>query len=338
MENCIYIESNISLTYNKQEHVLPAGLGCVDKLEQGLVSDQANIIFSKYELDFLENTPLGFVRQRNIGKRGNLNKPVPTIVCNFGSNESDPELYVSIFDKTYGIAQLLIRDNDCAKMHAPSESEGYIFFELLKKITKETKFKFSILPNCKTKTIIIAYCNKKWYCYHSFIIKTREYYEQIVDCIINTISQLPNQLHEIQPVIKKEPKNKDIYVGKIMNTSSFINEYRVIIKTIINSLCYLFGRKIATDESLKEMKKFALGELEQLNIKHKKWIQLSDETIEIHPHIIKFYYDERWHCKISLFDEWFYDFELPIDLSSHLKNNQPKEYIVNWQNRTSEIK
>lgn len=53
---CIYYGDLPELTYKSREHVLPAALGCSTKLESGVVSDQANELFSPIERDVLEHS------------------------------------------------------------------------------------------------------------------------------------------------------------------------------------------------------------------------------------------------------------------------------------------
>ena len=60
-KQCIYFESK-ELTYNKQEHVIPAGLGGTVKLPRGYVSDQANEMFSKLEVIALRTTLIAGLR------------------------------------------------------------------------------------------------------------------------------------------------------------------------------------------------------------------------------------------------------------------------------------
>ncbi|MBU3169903.1 hypothetical protein [Clostridium estertheticum] len=75
MDNCIYLgRLSEELTYNSQEHLIPAGLGGRLKLPKGFVSDQANEKFSKYELFGLRKSLLTGNRMRHgPGKRGNQN-------------------------------------------------------------------------------------------------------------------------------------------------------------------------------------------------------------------------------------------------------------------------
>lgn len=71
---CIYLcNSKTDLLYKKQEHVIPASLGGKAKLPRGMVSDQANELFSKYEMVAVRNTFLSINRNNNgPGKRGSL--------------------------------------------------------------------------------------------------------------------------------------------------------------------------------------------------------------------------------------------------------------------------
>lgn len=70
---CIYLGDSPELTYNEQEHVLPAALGCCTKLEKGVVSDQANEYFSPIERDVIERSFIQIPRIINgPGKRGKL--------------------------------------------------------------------------------------------------------------------------------------------------------------------------------------------------------------------------------------------------------------------------
>lgn len=75
MEQCAYLfDRGEKLTYTKQEHIISAGIGGICMLPKGYVSDQANELFSKYELKCLRYSPLLIERVRyGPGKRGSLN-------------------------------------------------------------------------------------------------------------------------------------------------------------------------------------------------------------------------------------------------------------------------
>lgn len=75
MEQCVYLfDREKKLTYKKQEHIISAGIGGIRTLPKGYVSDQANELFSKYELKCLRYSPLLIERARyGPGKRGSFN-------------------------------------------------------------------------------------------------------------------------------------------------------------------------------------------------------------------------------------------------------------------------
>lgn len=74
METCIYLfDKKSGLSYKKREHVISAGIGGKRTLPKGYVSDQANELFSKYELMCLRYSPIQIARARyGPGKRGSL--------------------------------------------------------------------------------------------------------------------------------------------------------------------------------------------------------------------------------------------------------------------------
>ena len=68
---CIYYGNRMDLTYFEEEHVFPAGLGGISKLQRGTVSDQANKLFSKMELELMHHSLLSTTRALlGPGKRG----------------------------------------------------------------------------------------------------------------------------------------------------------------------------------------------------------------------------------------------------------------------------
>lgn len=70
---CIYYKDHTNLTYDSQEHIIPAGLGGNKKLPKEYVSSQFNNAISALELDFLRNSIISINRQLiGPGKRGKL--------------------------------------------------------------------------------------------------------------------------------------------------------------------------------------------------------------------------------------------------------------------------
>lgn len=46
MAQCIYYKNRIGLTFNKREHIFPKAIGGIERLDAGIVSDQANEFFA----------------------------------------------------------------------------------------------------------------------------------------------------------------------------------------------------------------------------------------------------------------------------------------------------
>lgn len=94
MNKCIYLKTDENQTFDKEEHIFPAGLGGIEKLPKGYVSDYVNgEVFSKLELIFMRESIIAIDRMfLGPGKRGNLSKKKETkskmaIYCN--SNNKD---------------------------------------------------------------------------------------------------------------------------------------------------------------------------------------------------------------------------------------------------------
>ena len=68
---CIYFKNVKNLSYSKQEHIFPAGLGGNQKLANGIVSDRANELFSPHELTLMRHSLIALDRMLfGPGKRG----------------------------------------------------------------------------------------------------------------------------------------------------------------------------------------------------------------------------------------------------------------------------
>ena len=46
MAQCIYYKNRMGLTFNKREHIFPKAIGGIERLDAGVVSDQANEFFA----------------------------------------------------------------------------------------------------------------------------------------------------------------------------------------------------------------------------------------------------------------------------------------------------
>lgn len=105
---CIYLGNEENLTYKKQEHVFPAGLGGKQMLAHGIVSDQANELFSPLELKLMRHSLISFERMMyGPGKRGSLSPAKASrSAVNVGLQDNGkPILCYTAAGKPYNIPQ-----------------------------------------------------------------------------------------------------------------------------------------------------------------------------------------------------------------------------------------
>jgi len=188
--NCIYLsKSRKELSYLKQEHIIPAALGGNAKLSKGIVSDEANELFSKYELKALRNSFLS-INRNNLGpgKRGSLsvnNVTNPTIklfeaVNNEQSSHIDAEyapirLGFLFIGEAYIISQIFFPINNDWSIKIPrfvmdSTSKDAVFsiqqfWVNLEKFIKNKDKKYTLIKSelkRQDKYVLIGAHNGKW--------------------------------------------------------------------------------------------------------------------------------------------------------------------------------
>lgn len=122
---CIYNEKEEDqATFEKREHVFPAGIGGINMLNQGDVSDEINEFFSKLELQFMRESIIQIPRMfLGPGKRGSLNKKKSkkldenTSVIGFNHDKKDESIYISQLSKIFfrGINKIFWRKKNIWK-------------------------------------------------------------------------------------------------------------------------------------------------------------------------------------------------------------------------------
>lgn len=120
---CIYLGNSENLTYRKQEHVFPAGLGGKRMLDYGVVSDQANELFSPMELKLMRHSLIAFERMMyGPGKRGSHNPAKASkSAVNVGlQDDGQPILCYTAAGKPYNIPQFHRHGNE-AMISIPNE-------------------------------------------------------------------------------------------------------------------------------------------------------------------------------------------------------------------------
>ena len=132
------------LTYKNQEHIFPAGLGGKQMLPKGVVSDQANRLFSPLELKLMRHSLLAIDRMFfGPGKRGSRNpSKASKSVVNVGLQDDGlPVLCYTAAGNPYNIPQFHIHKKaevtiSVPKGHADTEKQFQDFLNALKDFAK----------------------------------------------------------------------------------------------------------------------------------------------------------------------------------------------------------
>ena len=181
---CIYLKkSKPDLKFIKREHVIPAGIGGIEKLPRGYVSDEANEFFSPLELIALRKTILA-VNRENVGpgKRGTLNvkkvkSPSIRVLKDTDKNGDNFKLGFVFAGETYMIPQLQMDFNDDESSYKPTyfsttfevENGKQILYDFRQKLirflrNKGRSFKLVQMPFETDKHFInIGFYNGNWF-------------------------------------------------------------------------------------------------------------------------------------------------------------------------------
>lgn len=165
---CIYLGNSENLTYQKQEHVFPAGLGGKRVLDHGIVSDQANELFSPMELKLMRHSLIAFERMMyGPGKRGSHNPAKASkSAVNVGLQDDGlPILCYTAVGKPYNIPQFHRHGNE-ATISVPHEcADGKKQIKSFLKALEHFREKFTFLKSehIPTGDIIIGFSEGTYY-------------------------------------------------------------------------------------------------------------------------------------------------------------------------------
>lgn len=272
MGYCIYYkQTDQQLNFDKEEHVIPAGLGGIEKLKKGTVSDEANMKFSKLETVVLRNSFIGLNRRNNgPGKRGNLNvKKVKTPIMHvLKQEEGSPIDFLLGFifaGESYIIPQIII-DYDVKtstfsinymSMVLNEESIGNFPLDLDKKLIqffndKKLVWKLVDSPFITNKNFInIGYYQNKWYATTSLRKLNKNFLAaDILPILVEKLRKSPDKNELAQPkVLNKIPLRYE----DALNTDASIF-YFMYLKTAFNALALFKGTEFVCTEIFDEVR------------------------------------------------------------------------------------
>ena len=278
MNQCIYYRhSTHNLHFEKQEHVIPAGLGGITKLDKGMVSDEANEMFSKIELKALRESFIA-VNRMNLGpgKRGNLNfnkikNPVMRVLQPENKNHEIEFLLGFIYaGKSYIIPQLVLIFNDVKGtvkpifMTSPFHEDNIKEFPLdfnkkLRLFLKNHKRNFNLVKmpfQTNSHFITVGFYKGKWYAATS---------HEIINMDILALEILPmvEDMIKKQIFYKQNPKLPDnlpnFRYTETLNMNSDIF-YFMYVKTAFNALALFKGSEFINGEIFNSVRKAIINQ------------------------------------------------------------------------------
>ncbi|RLQ84879.1 hypothetical protein [Planomicrobium sp. Y74] len=353
MARCIYYKDRDDLRFDKQEHIIPAGLGGKQMLEKGVVSDEANENFSKTELRVLRDSLIGLNRMNNgPGKRGSLKvkkvkTPTVTVLRSDLNNDKIDSLLGFIFmGKSFVIPQLTTYWEEYSlsyqyvALNLDIPSVELFQIEMNEKTiqfleSKKRNYRPVHVPFTTDKNFVhIGYYKNNWYVATSF--------KKRLNVDVMAVDLLP-VLYELREKLKNEknsfkPEFMDEVVFKFENRldMNFSDMGFLYLKTAFNTLAFFKGSKYVMHPSFDEVRETVLTVGES-----GKFIRLKDDLehpdiesyIESFPdkahYVILFSEDRNINAYVSFYRE------KPVVVK--LGNNYEGEpfidgLVCDWQN------
>jgi len=129
MNRCIYLKgTEPQLTFTSEEHIIPAGIGGITKLDRGMVSDQCNNKFSAMELNFMRHSVIAIPRQlEGPGKRGSLSnkKATESFIHIMTDSENKSSLGYIKNGQPYQIPQMIFLNENQVEILFNKSSDDY---------------------------------------------------------------------------------------------------------------------------------------------------------------------------------------------------------------------
>lgn len=253
---CIYYGDMSDLTYTKREHIFPAGLGGKMMLPQGYVSDQANELFSQWELDLMRHSIISMIRaMKGPGKRGSSSpsKASTSEISIYKADDGTFELGYIKAGKPYSIPQMVIStDTVEAKFHfitPRSENEPEEILTSFKNALSKFSGKFVSIhvSELEPSLIIVGVWNEKFYIAFSESPPTVHFLSDKISLFC--------QKAKVKDVSQRDTHGKfDLHLMENANTC------RVYAKIAYNVLAYFRGDTFVQDIRFKEIRSWILGE------------------------------------------------------------------------------
>ncbi|MEX6702035.1 hypothetical protein ABS315_20925 [Peribacillus frigoritolerans] len=270
---CIYYKkSDEDLRFDKEEHIIPAGLGGIQKLEKGTVSDEANEKFSKLETVALRNSFIAINRMNfGPGKRGSLNvkkikSPVMRVLKQEGDNVLEFVLGFIFAGQSYFIPQIILDFDDEDNSFIPyfmstilnGKSIEDFPLELIGNIiefleSEKREFKLVHMPFETNKHFInIGYYERKWYAATSH--KTINMDLLAENLLLPMLKEMKDKSKEKKEFSKPEILSELLFEYKDQINTDAETFHFLYLKTAFNALTFFKGTDFVCNEIFDEIR------------------------------------------------------------------------------------
>lgn len=356
MNTCIYLKkSEPDVSFKKQEHIFPAGLGGISKLEKGYVSDEANEKFSsELEVDFMRNSILAIPRQMlGPGSRGNINnleKASQSKVHLMKDSETDEfTLGYVVLGKPVNIRQIVFEFDENFELEnmntviLPNEIKNDMSEELKKFLKLDNKIRIipdNKMPENKVILGLHEYKEKgkgkvktKWFIAHN----------KKIHIDVNIKSKIKERLVELYNESKGGIFNNNIISRQVISNQllEFDIEkfYRTCAKIAFNYVASILKKDIMLRQDFNPIRNYIINGGKNKFVSFPK--NYSSETSSIFNNlknkhaIIANFRDEFIIVVISFYGGFHIGVRIPYKKDfDELPNNQDVfGMIIDWENR-----
>lgn len=252
---CIYYGDAPGLTYEKREHIFPAGLGGKMMLPTGYVSDQANELFSPLELKLMRNSTISLIRfMEGPGKRGSLSpqKASSSTICKYEADDGGVELGFIKAGKPYPIPQISIdlSQNTCHFVGPKNESTSKEIWATFKKDLLKFSGKFTAIHVAGLGSkLIIGIWEKKFYVAYGEEVPNPKFLSDKIESFCEKAEATDKSLRDTH--------------GKFeLHLTEDSDSCRVYAKIAYNVLAHIKGEKFVQQSRFDKIRKWILGEIE----------------------------------------------------------------------------
>lgn len=255
MKKCIYLKkTEPDVSFNTAEHIIPAGIGGISKLDKGMVSDEVNTkIFSNIELDFMRNSIISLLRQFDgHGKRGALSIKKATKsnlhVMFTADGVEEASLGYIKKAKPYQVPQVKIINTNQINLIF-DKSEGNYKTQLVHFIEElenfDGKYYLIIEDNIPSNQVILGKFKGKWY----LAARDSNINYSICDIIRKVVKQ--------STIMEEQPKYSSSQTTSHMPLS-FNREknFRVCAKIVFNFLAFSQGTEFVLHERFDKIREW----------------------------------------------------------------------------------